>query len=59
MPRSLTGEVALVTGAAKGGLPLGQFPGLFAQKLGYGGVSYVTVDPGSDANVDIELARRQ
>jgi hypothetical protein len=41
------------------GLPLGQFPGLFAQKLGYGAVSYVTVDHGSDANVDIELARRQ
>jgi hypothetical protein len=40
------------------GLPMGQFPGLFAQKQGYGGVSYVTVDPGSDANVDIEIVRR-
>ncbi len=40
------------------GLPMGRFPGLFAQKQGYGAVSYITVDPGSDANVDIEIARR-
>jgi len=40
------------------GLPLEQFPGLFALKQGYSGVSYVTVGPGSNANVDIEIAPR-
>jgi hypothetical protein len=41
------------------GLPLGPFSGLFAQKLGYGAVSYGTVNAGSDGNVDIELVGRQ
>jgi hypothetical protein len=40
------------------GLPLAGFPGLYVLKQGYGSVSYVTVAPGSDANVDIEIARR-
>jgi hypothetical protein len=40
------------------GLPLGQFSGLFALKQGHSNVSYVTVDPGRDVNVDIEIARR-
>ena len=40
------------------GLPLGRIPGLFALKQGYSRVSYATVEPGSDANVDIEIERR-
>ena len=40
------------------GLPLERIPGLFALKQGYGSVSYVSVEPGGDANVDIAVQRR-
>jgi hypothetical protein len=40
------------------GLPLGRIHGLFALKQGYGLVSSAPVEPGSDANVDIEIQRR-
>ena len=40
------------------GLPLGRIHGLFALKQGYSSVSSAPVEPGSDANVDIEIQRR-
>ena len=40
------------------GLPLGRIGGVFAQKTGYSDVSYASVEPGSDAVVDIEITRR-
>lgn len=40
------------------GLPLGRIIGLYALKQGYSSVSYVSVEPGSDANVDIEITPR-
>jgi len=40
------------------GLPLGRIGGVFAQKTGYRDVSYASVEPGSDAVVDMEITRR-
>lgn len=40
------------------GLPVGRVDGMFAQKEGYGTVSYASVGPGTDTVVDIEITRR-
>jgi hypothetical protein len=37
------------------GLPQARIDGLFAEKQGYNNVSYVSVDPGTDTVVDIEV----